>query len=315
MKKNAATLAIALILCHFPASGSSASDGFQPEKPLDVNQISHSNQYSDATVARDVIYKITNEKELTLDIYKPLVQVYQKSPAIVYIHGGAWVMGNKNGTDTKSLMPYFNTLRQNGYTIITINYRLLSDGSAFPGPISDCKDALRWIVQNSDSYSIDSNNIGLWGVSSGANMAMLCAYSSANEFKDEASLSSQSTAVRYVIDFSGPTSFEGYLRNTPVAFRKYISAFSLDKKISSSPTPLQYIKSTSPPTLIVHGKNDKIVPYYHSKNLYETALSRGANAKYILINGADHTLSGASASDISMLSESIFKFIYENYNH
>jgi len=69
-------------------------------------------------------YNINYSKDFRLDIYYPTKQVYQKSPVLLFIHGGAWMGGIKETVNNGRFNGAFNTLRENGYTIISLEYTL-----------------------------------------------------------------------------------------------------------------------------------------------------------------------------------------------
>jgi acetyl esterase len=110
-------------------------------------------------------------------LYKPAVR--GPAPAVVFYHGGAfWITG---GEAMRTLGdPVCRRLAASlGAVILSVDYRLAPEHK-YPGPVEDCFAALRWVVTESGRLDVDPSRIGLYGISSGGNMAAataLCAAS------------------------------------------------------------------------------------------------------------------------------------------
>jgi acetyl esterase/lipase len=79
-------------------------------------------------------------------------------PLIVWIHGGAFFFGSKEGFPVEPLPLH---LLLEGYAVASINYRLSSE-AVFPAQLKDRKAAVRWLRANADEFGIDPNRIGVW---------------------------------------------------------------------------------------------------------------------------------------------------------
>jgi arylformamidase len=118
---------------------------------------------------------------LSLDIYHFGTGATENRPVIIYIHGGAWAVGDKASINSKA--SFFNNL---GYIFVSINYRLspleaipYSSFSAsrvkHPNHVTDCATALGWIYSNIGNYGGDESKLVLAGHSAGAQLASLLA--------------------------------------------------------------------------------------------------------------------------------------------
>lgn len=99
-----------------------------------------------------------------LDIVKPATGTNR--PAIVMIHGGGWVMGDKQ---------MFTRMAEDwsadvGAVVFNINYRLIPDGK-YPNATNDVRSAVAWIRTNASFYGVDPNRIGTFGNSAGGHLA------------------------------------------------------------------------------------------------------------------------------------------------
>ncbi len=260
---------------------------------------------------KDIIYKNTNGVPLTLDIYSSLRNGNSPSPVILYVHGGSWVYGDKSIPD--ALSPVLNTFREEGYTIISTSYELSRDKASFDKQVADIKDTIRWIYRNKSNYNLDSNEIGVLGVSSGAHLSLLASYSSNAEFTDDKDLSNYPSKIKYLIDFAGPTDLS--LLNTNdlnYDLAKIFNSIKDKDTVIKKFNPVNYISKESPNTLIIHSSLDPMVPYKSSKEFYDKCVQEHVKVELITLNSSVHDLSNISNSDITSMSEGLLKFIIFN---
>jgi acetyl esterase len=102
--------------------------------------------------------------DLPIRIYRPTSA--SNAPAIVYFHGGGWVLNFLDIYDA-SLARLAN---QSGATIISVNYQKAPE-HPFPIPFDDCYATLLWVIANAAELNIDPMKIGVAGDSAGANLA------------------------------------------------------------------------------------------------------------------------------------------------
>ncbi len=120
------------------------------------------NQYR---IVPNVTYLTANNWEAKLDLYLPR-QSSGVSPTLMYIHGGGWTGGSKEGS-AFSFMPYL----EKGWAVVNVEYRLARVSLA-PAAVEDCLCALRWILHNAKQYNLDTNNLVVTGNSAGGHLAL-----------------------------------------------------------------------------------------------------------------------------------------------
>lgn len=295
-----------LLLCYGIAEKYiSLQKNISSTKDLDIKVASNSMDY------KNVVYKNTNGAPLTLDIYGPSKNIYKSSPVIVYVHGGSWAYGDKTIPD--ALSPVLDTFRSEGYTIISTSYELMRNKENFNKQICDVKDTIRWIYKNQSTYNLDTNEIGVLGVSSGAHLSLMAGYSNDKDFTDDPNLTTYSSKVKYLIDFSGPTDL-GLLNtsNLNQDLSKIFSSITNKSEIIDKFNPINYINSNTPKTLIIHSKADSIVPYESSEELYNKCNESGVKAQLISLDSSAHDLSDISSDDIISMSKGLLSFIVLN---
>jgi acetyl esterase len=115
-------------------------------------------------VIQDVPYLSSAQSWHRLDIYRPL-RAAGPSPAVLYLHGGAFRMLSK---ETHWLMALL--FARAGYVVFNVSYRL-APRFPFPAAVEDACDAFTWLVRNARAYDVDPARIVLAGESAGANLA------------------------------------------------------------------------------------------------------------------------------------------------
>lgn len=228
-------------------------------------------------------------------------------PAVVLIHGGAFMMGDKGDESANAA-----ALNARGYVAVSINYRL-SGEAVFPAAVHDAKAAVRFLRANASTYRINPEKIASWGASAGGNIsAMLGTTGGVAELEGaELGNASQSSRVVAAVDWFGPINFLtmdaealalGFTINTNGATSpesKYIGA-----AVQTVPTqvakanPASYITADDAAFFIQVGSVDRNIPYTQSLNFSQalTAVKGASNVSYELLAGAGHGTSEFSTS-------------------
>src|SRR5438067_2744092 len=116
-------------------------------------------------IVPNVTYLTASNWDAKLDLYvtrtpdKPL-------PTLIFIHGGGWTGGTKEGRDL-AILPYLDM----GMNVVNVEYRLARVSEA-PAAVEDCRCALRWVIQNAKTYNFDVNRLAVMGYSAGGHLAL-----------------------------------------------------------------------------------------------------------------------------------------------
>ncbi|WP_312118031.1 alpha/beta hydrolase [Brevibacillus reuszeri] len=246
----------------------------------------------------DIPFTLVDGSPLCLDIIMP-EEAAAPQPAIIYIHGGGWLRGDKSGLGGRDWNARF---AKHGFVCVNINHRLSGEAS-FPAQIHDVKAAVRYIRSHSHEYNIDPVKIGVWGHSSGGHLASLLGISAfASELEESGESESCSCAVQAVCTLSGPTDLlqmGGWhdLAYSPEARLIGIRALADNPQAVALANPIHYITDQAPPFFIIHGDADSIVPIHQAELLYEAL----ENASFLRVKGADHGLVGGNLSSDEIL--------------
>lgn len=231
---------------------------------------------------RDVAYA-DRSKSKKLDIYLP-DKGDGTFPVIVFIHGGAWCMGDKGDMQVKPFM----MLLQDGYAVVSVNYRLTGE-KGFPAGLMDCKTAVRFLKANAEKYHLDADRIGLAGDSAGANIVLMIGATVNHPELSDLTLgyADWNTRVKCIVSWYAPTDIAKMyeqLRETglnyiseddPTTYEaRYVggSMNSVPAEIVNLASPIYHINTDMPPILLQHGYKDRLVPYQQSETFYEKAV-------------------------------------------
>jgi len=244
----------------------------------------------------DVAYATTSSAQ-KMDIYIP--EGEGPFPVVVFIHGGAFKMGNKEMETSNAAV-----LVSNGYVAVSINYRL-SGEAKFPAQIQDCKAAIRFLRANAAKYKINPDKIASWGASAGGNLSALLGTSGDVSELEGADLgnSTFSSKVLVSVDWFGPINFStmdaeastlGFTISTnssssPESELMGAAISTIPEQVSKA-NPTTYISSDDAAFFIQVGDADRNIPYTQSKNFYEALIPvlGESNLSFELISGAGH---------------------------
>lgn len=245
---------------------------------------------------RNIKYAQVDGMNLELDLYRPK-NFYGKSPVIVWIHGGAWRSGSKEG-----LNPSAKQMVASGYTVASVNYRL-NYHDPFPAQIHDVKGAIRWLRANSEEFRLDNDKFAVWGTSAGGHLASLLGTSN-NVDEMEGSVGGNldySSEVQLVINSSGVYDFLSYQADCDVACspnKFFIIKSQVEKLLNCSfkncnaqkamASPKSYLSNDDPMFLHIHSTGDNVIPSAQSQKFHEDLISMGVRSELILVSLDKH---------------------------
>ena len=213
--------------------------------------------------ARNIDYWGDGNYRHKLDILTRRRVVPEGAPVLVYIHGGAWVIGDKR----EQGIPMMHELVQRGWVCVSINYRL-SPRATWPAHIVDCKRAVAWVRQHIAEYGGDPGFIAVSGGSAGGHLSALLALTPvAPEWQpgfEDLDASVDACIPFYgVYDMTGDPERSGAHGHGTLDLleRRVMKAhLSDDPEVFEQASPDHRVTATAPPMLVFHGVNDTLVP-------------------------------------------------------
>jgi acetyl esterase/lipase len=245
--------------------------------PLDPIELFRGLRPAGARITRGVTYAENDGVSLKMDVYRPVAA--GNHPAVIQIYGGAWQRGAPR--DNAAFASY---LAAHGYVVFAIDYRH-APRWRWPAQLADVRAALAWIGRHAAEYDADAGRLALLGRSSGAQLAMVAAYSS------------DVSPVRAVVSYYGPVDLvEGYRhppRPDPLDVRRIEEAFlgghpdDIGKRYREA-SPITYAVRPQPPTLLVYAGRDHVVEPRFGFMLRERLRANGTKAVLLEIPWAEH---------------------------
>lgn len=235
---------------------------------------------------RDVLFAAPDGHPLRVDIYQP-----EKRdgllPAVVVVHGGAWFHGDKSDY---AFGLHDRWLAAQGYVVFDVQYRT---SGGWPAPLSDVKCAIRWVKQNAARYGVDPERIAVMGRSAGGHLALMAAYTAGSDrFPVDCgsgALSEVDESVRAVVVSYAPADLMLWPAERGSAIAELMGGLpgEIPERYREA-SPINHIRPGLPPTLIIHGQRDRLVPPVHSEQLFNHLRAAGVRSVLLRIPWGRH---------------------------
>jgi acetyl esterase/lipase len=254
-----------------PVVASSAPTATQPEQRV--------------VVTRAVPFAAPGGVSLSVDIYHD--EGVRNAAPVVLLHSGGWSQGSREDLEALATQ-----LARHGLVVFAGDVRLSCTdpeplcGAKYPVPLEDARSLIRFAREHAAAYGARVGPVGAFGLSSGAELALLAALTGSGPNRPGA-----------VVAWSAPTSLMG-LAHGPAA--QFIAAY-LGCTLARCPdrwrdaSPSSHVSATAPPTLLVSSEGDTIVPAAQSKSLYGALRAAGGIAELEIEPGEDHADFGPDA--------------------
>ena len=266
------------------------------------------------TRTEDVIYGRKDGMALTLDVFQP------KTPngvGLILVVSGGWFSSHE-GINLVSYQPFLNR----GYTVFAVVH-----GSQprfiIPEAMQDMHRAVRFIRHNAKRYGIDPKRLGVIGGSAGGHLSLVLGTQAGSDAKVDTQdpVNLESSAVQCVACFFPPTDFLNYggpgeqgigtgrLKDFHSAFGPLADTEEGRQKLGHAISPIYFVTSNLPPTLIIHGDADQLVPIQQSETFVKRAKEAGANAKLIVKPGLGHGWKDWLSTDMETCADWFDKYL------
>lgn len=209
--------------------------------------------------------------KLKVDIYEPVGGKRFARPAVLMVHGGGWGAG-----DRSELATLAHSAAQQGVVALSMDYRLTSQGAHWPAQAEDVASVLKWMRGHAGDLGIDGQRIALLGGSAGGHLAAWIA-------RDP----DPKKRPNLLIVLWGPWDLERLPEGGPDWVRPSVAAL-LNGRPAREASPLFHLADGMPPTLIVHGVDDEIVPIDQSRRACAALREIGNDCTLVELPGQRH---------------------------
>ncbi len=240
-------------------------------------------------IRTNVEYGRAGGRSLTLDLYSP-ENLKQPVPGLLLVHGGGWKGGKK-----EDYRIYGEMFAAKGYVVASVGYRL-SDDAKYPAAVHDVKAAVRWMRSQAEAINVIPDRIGIAGGSAGGHLALLIGYSSdVSALEGDCGHAGVSSRVQAVVDIYGPVDLTtDFVRENDTASsltaRFFGVTYATKPDLYREASPIVYVTQDDPPTLILHGTVDDIVPINQSDMLAARLKEIGVPYIYDRLPGWPHAM-------------------------
>lgn len=251
------------------------------------------------------------DRKLLCDVWQPPDAVERSGLALVYLHGSAWYLLDKDyGT-----RPFFRQLAAQGHVIMDVAYRLCPEVDIYE-MVGDVKRAVAWMKTNAGRYGVNPERIVLGGASAGGHLALLAAYAPDHPRLTPLELQGRDLSVRAVISYYGPTDLRACyqhldqtrLLDLPKVEIGLPGSADMKKDVTEAgrldtllgghlhevpevyelASPVAHVHPGCPPTLLIQGEPDVIAPVAATRELHQRLVECGVPAVNIIYPLTNH---------------------------
>ncbi|MCA9036195.1 MAG: alpha/beta hydrolase [Planctomycetaceae bacterium] len=242
--------------------------------------------------SEDIVYGQRDSKDLVLNVFQP---PEPNGAGVILMVSGGW----KSGPD--SIRPFmFAPFVRRGYTVFAVQH--LSQPECLIGNIvADVQRSVRFIRHHAADYHVNPDRLGVIGGSSGGHLSLMigtCGDAGNPEAADP--VERESSQVQCVACFYPPTdllNLKGSTEDTgdggpPRSFKRGFGPLAQEmsswKKLGRELSPIYHITPMMPPTMIVHGDADTLVPIDQSERFVKEAGQHNCNVRFEIRPGKGH---------------------------
>jgi len=260
-----------------------------------------------ATRQEDIIYGRKFGTALTMDVFTPRDNA--KGLGVIFIVSGGW--SSRHDDITQYAVPFIDQIAARGYTVFAVVHGSRPRYSV-PEMITDLERSVRYIRYHAARFGINADQIGICGASAGGHLAlMIGTHAPASNLSAKDELDRVSSRVQAVASLCPPTDFLNYgqpdenalgrgkLQNFRAAFEfrditdggrtlTPITDPARILEVGKSISPVNHATPDDPPTLLIHGDRDSIVPIQQSEEMMKRLRAVDVPCQLSVRPGKDH---------------------------
>jgi acetyl esterase/lipase len=233
-------------------------------------------------ITPDVIYGHKDGMALTFDVFRP--EANANGAGVLFMVSGGWV---SRWSPPERSMARFKAFLDKGFTVFAVRHGS-SPKYKVPEALSDVRRAVRYVRANSETLGVDENRLGVFGGSAGGHLSLMLGTASDEGKTDgEDAIEKTSNRVAAVCAYFPPVD----LRQI-VGPSDRFPALDFDPKDADSVSPILHVSPDDPPTLLVHGDKDDLVPISNSERIHAEFQKHNVTTEFITLPGAGHGFRG-----------------------
>src|SRR6266550_8124990 len=248
----------------------------------------------DIDVIPDVVYGHKDGMALTFDVFKP--KTHPNGAAIIFMVSGGWISA---WAPPDQIAPRYQELLDAGFTVIALRHGS-SPKYLIPEIVADVRRGVRFIRYNAKRWGIDPNRLGAYGASAGGHLSLMIGLASDNgDSAAKEDFMKESDRVAAVVAYFPPVDLRQLARglNPPPSgtVLDRFPALNFEKEKAADFSPIVFVTSDDPPTLLIHGDKDQLVNISNSQIIFDALKKNNVKTDFITVPGADHGFRGEDA--------------------
>lgn len=225
----------------------------------------------DVGIEADVVYGHKLGMALTLDVFKPTENANRAG--ILYMVSGGWI---SRWTEPERMALRFQALLDKGFTVFAVRHGS-SPRFKVPEAVADVQQALQFVHERASDFGVSPDRLGVYGGSAGGHLSLMLGLAPEG-----------GTARLAAVVANFP----------PVDLREIVGpserfpALDFDEELASAISPILFASEDDPPTLLIHGTADRLVPLRNSETMFEALQDKGVPSELMILEGAGHGFRG-----------------------
>lgn len=228
-------------------------------------------------ITPDVVYGHKDGLAMTFDVYTP---PNANGAGVLFMVSGGWVSA---WAPADAALRRFDPLLAKGFTVFSVRHGS-SPRYKVPDAAADVERAVRFIRLNATKFGVDSGRLGAYGGSAGGHLSLMLGLDpdpGDAQARDEILRGASGLAA--VVALFPPVDLRGWTGPS-----KDFPALDFPADQAGSVSPILFVSSDDPPTLLIHGDADKLVPISHSERIHAALKTAGVSTEFVTIPGGTH---------------------------
>lgn len=254
--------------------------------------LSHSTpaQAAEVRIDSDVVYGHKHGMALTFDVFTPVEG--SNGAGVIFMVSGGWY---SSWAPPEQMQAMFRPLTDKGFTVFAVRHGS-SPKFSIAEAVADVRRSVRFIRLNAEKFSLDPQRLGVYGMSAGGHLSLVLGTASDDgDAQSKDPVDQVSDRVQAVVAYVAPTDLRVAAKDAPDRLPAYAQfpALDIDQATAATDSPLLHVSADDPPTLLLVGVKDELVPPFHSRNIHAAFEKAGVLSQLIEYPESGHGFTGA----------------------
>jgi acetyl esterase/lipase len=237
-------------------------------------------------ITPDVVYGHKDGMALTFDVYRPKEKA--NGAGVLFMVSGGWYSRWSPPDPTGG---QFAPMVDAGFTVFAVRHGS-SPRYVIPEIVDDVRRAVRFVRANASRFGVEADRLGVTGGSAGGHLSLVLGTTADDGTpKSKEELLRTGDRVAAVVAYYPPTDLRPWVLPESRYYQKY-PALRFEPAQAPAYSPVLQVTPDDPPTLLIHGDKDLVVPIDHSQKILAQFKEKKVPCELLLIPGAAHGFKG-----------------------